>query len=171
MPRTSLAALVVVAACGGGESPIETAIISPVLSPCIGFGPHMCMNVAFDGGPSTRQFFGIEGYDHRWGVESEITLRREVVENPPADGSSQRLILEDTIVENDIPLGAFDLEFPAGPDWFSGTGTEVELLGTTIECELAVCDELRAADQSAAAFTVDVELVDADTLRATGVGQ
>ncbi len=169
MPRNFCLVLITLAACGQGESPLETAIVSPIRAPCIGLGPQLCLTMVPDGQPEQRLFEGIEGYTHRWGVESEIEFQRETIENPPADSSSQRLILVDTIVENDIPLASFSLDFPGGPDWFSGTGTQLDLFGTTIQCDQAVCDQLRAADVSGAPFSATLAVVDAQTLRATAV--
>lgn len=167
-----LLALVLLTACTEhGSTPTETAIVAPLREPCQqGLGPTMCVSMATDRGMETV-FFVIQGYSHRWGVESEITFRREAIENPPPDGPGVNLILIETIAEHETITAPFELTFP-GPGFFSGTGTLLDMHGTTIECEQAVGNQIASASSSELPFTVTMELTaDPQTLRALTVTQ
>ena len=167
--RSPIAALVLLVACEHGQTPVETAIVAPVKTPCQGFGPTMCLTMVPDQKPMERLFFGIVGYEHLWGVESEITFRREQVEEPVPDGPFENIVLLDTIVENDIP-GPFILEFPFGPGWFQTSGSALNMHGTTVECEATLCSQILSLDGSGSSYTVTVELTgDPNILTATGV--
>lgn len=168
MSRVVFASLLL-AACGHGD-PVETAIVAPLQTPCVGESTQLCLLITPAGEDQRREFGGIVGFTHEWGVETEILMKTEIIEDPPADGSSEQLVLVEVVAENDIPVDPFTLEFPNGPGgWFSGTGTELDLSGTAIECELAVCDQLRAADQRAEPFSATFELVGPQALRAIAV--
>ncbi len=168
-----LLALVLLTACTEhGSTPIQTAIVAPLRVPCQGFGPVMCLSMVPVQQPRELVFFGIEGYTHRWGVESEITFRREVLDQPIPDGPSENLILIDTVVENATITAPFELAFPGGSGFFTGTGTQLDMLGTTIECEQAVGNQIATASSSGIPFQVTMELTDdTQTLRATAVLQ
>ena len=169
MSRLSIVALVVLAACEHGETPVLNAIVAPVRTPCQGFGPTLCLTMVPDQQPFERLFFGIVGYTHRWGVESEITFRREQVDPPVPDGPNENIILIDTINENDIP-GPFDLEFPFGPGWFQASGSALQMHGTSVQCEATLCTEILSADSNGLAYTVTVALTDdPNILTATAV--
>ncbi len=128
----------------------------------------MCMIMVPDQKPMERLFFGIDGFSHRWGIESEITFRRERVDPPPIDGSSENIILLDVIAENPIITAPFDLTFPFGGGWFAGSGTQLDMVGTTVQCELTLCEQIRSASDTGTQFIVTMELTDDDqTLRAT----
>lgn len=162
-------ALLLLAACEHGQTPIETAIVSPVRTPCQGFGPQMCLTMVPDQKPMERLFFGIVGYTHRWGVESEITFRREQVDPPIPDGPSENVILIETINENDIP-GPFDLVFPFGPGWFQISGSALDMHGTSVQAETTLRDQIIAADQGGFMYTVTMDLTsDPNILTATAV--
>lgn len=155
--------------CGGGQTPTELAIVSPLRVPCQGFAPTMCLEMTPDRKPTERVFFGIDGFSHRWGIEAEIELRREAVNPPLADGPSENLILLDVIVENPRDVSPFDLTFPFGGGWFSGSTSPLTLVdGTAVECEASICTSIVAADQGNP-YTVTMEIVDDQTLRATAV--
>lgn len=164
-------ALVVLTACTEhGSTPMQGAIVSPLREPCQGFGPVMCLTMVPDQQPKERLFEGIQGYTHRWGVESEILFRREVVEEPVPDGPSELVILVDTIVENQTITAPFPLVFPPGfGGWFSGSAPQLNLMGTPVQCEAAVCSDIMGPNNNGQGFTVQMELVDEQTLRALSV--
>ncbi len=164
--------LVLLTACTEhGSTPTQTAIVAPLRVPCQGVGPVMCLSMVPVQKPTELLFFGIEGYTHRWGVESEITFRREVVEPIPG-GPSENLILLETIVENETITGPFDLSFSSGSGFFSGAGTQLDMLGTTIECEQSIGDLIATASSGGISFQVTMELTDdPQTLRALAVTQ
>jgi Domain of unknown function (DUF4377) len=166
-------ALVLLTACTEhGSTPIQTAIVAPLRVPCQGFGPVMCLSMVPVQKPTELVFFGIEGYTHRWGVESEITFRREVLDQPIPDGPSENLILIDTVVENETITAPFDLSFQGGFGFFSGTGTQLDMLGTTVECDQAIGNQISTASSSGVPFQVTMELTDdPQTLRALAVTQ
>lgn len=162
--------LIALAACEGGQTPTETATVSALREPCVGFISQLCLVVTDEGEQPHREFFGVQGYAHRWGVESEIVYTREPLDPPPADGPSETLILLDIVVEREPITAPFQLAFPAGgTGWFSDT-TPLEMDGTRIECDAAICDQLTAADTSETPFTATFELTDnPQILRATAV--
>jgi hypothetical protein len=167
--RTLVTSLVV--GCGGGgQTPIETVIVSPLRIPCQGFGPDLCLEMTPDRQPTERVFFGIEGFSHRWGIESEITIRREAVNPPVPDGPSENLIMLETVVENPRDPSPFDMTFPfGGGSWFSGTTSPLTMIdGTLVECEATVCTALNTADVGNQ-FVVSMELVGEQTIRALAV--
>ncbi len=170
MPRLFLAALVVLAACEHGQTPIETAIVAPLRKPCQGFVQQLCLTMVPDQQPTETLFFGIEGYTHRWGVESEISLRREALDPPPADGPSENLILLEIIAENETITGPFQLEFPFGPGWFQVSGSGLDMHGTSVQCDSVLRDQILTADSNGFSYTVTMQLTDdPNTLLATAV--
>ncbi len=170
--KPALALLLLTACTEHGSTPTQTAIVAPLRVPCQGFGPVMCLSMVPVQKPQELVFSGIEGYTHRWGVESEITFRREVVAEPIPDGSSENLILIETVVENETITAPFELSFPGGSGFFSGTGTQLDMLGTTIECSQALCNAITTASSSGVPFQVTMELTDdPQALRATLVTQ
>lgn len=168
-----LLALVLLTACTEhGSTPTQTAIVAPLRVPCQGFGPVMCLSMAPVQEAQELLFFGIQGYTHRWGVESEITFRREVLDKPIPDGPSENIILLDTVLETEAITAPFELTFPGGSGFFSGIGTQLDMLGTTVECEQAVGNQIATASSSGVPFTVTMELTgDPQTLRALAVTQ
>ncbi len=159
--------LALLAAC---DPPTETATIGALRQPCIGFEVKLCLLMGAQE-PLHPEFAEIEGYVHHWGTQSEITFYREPVDSPESDSPSERMILVEIIEENVTITAPFQLDFPVdGPDWFSGSGPSVDMLGTPVVCEDEVCDQLGAADLSESPFAVTMELTDdPQTLRATAV--
>jgi hypothetical protein len=169
-----VAILLALAACGGGESVTETVTVSALRVPCAGEGLFMCLELTDVNGDTRREFFGIEGYTHRWGFEAEIRIRIEEVDDPPADGSSEGLFLDELISEELTAPPQFEIDFPDNPpglEWFSGSGLALELVGTTaIECDQPTCDAILVQSEATSAFSVTMELTDDDqTLRAVAV--
>lgn len=166
----ALVALVLVG-CGGGQTPIETVIVSPLRVPCQGFEPTMCLEMMPEASPTERVFFGIDGYSHRWGFEAEMTIRREQVE-PVPDGSSENLIMLELIGEVQRTTEPFDISFPSGGGWFFGPSGSVMLTdGTTVECEATLCSMIDSVDNTFSPYAVTFELVGDQALRALAVTQ
>jgi uncharacterized protein DUF4377 len=161
--------LLLLVACDGGQSPPETATIGALREACVGAFPQLCLLITQDG-EQHREFFGIEGYTHRWGTESEITFHREPIDEPLADGPNESLILLDVTSEQVTVTAPFQLAFPHD-GWFSRS-TSLDMVGTTVECDADVCDEILAAELAAQPFEVTMELTDnPQTLRAVGSSQ
>lgn len=160
--------LMLFAAC---DPTTETATVAALRQPCVGFERALCLVMSQDQQPLHQEFHGIEGFSHRWGIQSEITFYREELDPPVADGPREKLILLEVVDETATITAPFALEFPAtGPGWFSGSGTTFDVLGTTVVCEADVCDQLVAADLGESPFEVTMELTDdPQTLRATAV--
>lgn len=127
----------------------HTAFIAGVATPCQGEAPQLCLEAVIDGSGVVERFYGgIEGFTFRWGVESTIVYRVEDVEDPPADGSSQRLILEEVVEERLDVVDQFALVFAElgpGSTWLQAGATpgEVTLVGSTrVACTEPTCSAL-----------------------------
>lgn len=67
-------------------------------APCTGVAPTLCLQVRTQPGAAWQLHYGeIEGFDWQVGVEYVIRVREYAVENPPADGSSLRWVLEEVL--------------------------------------------------------------------------
>jgi hypothetical protein len=67
-------------------------------APCTGVAPMLCLQVRTQPDAAWQYHYGeIEGFDWQVGVESVIRVREFAVENPPADGSSRRWVLEEVL--------------------------------------------------------------------------
>lgn len=104
---------VTIFALAGAQAEAQRLSIAPYRSFCQGVGPQLCYLVSIDG---EEQLFytGIEGFDYEWGTSYELRVRVESIENPPADGSSLRYVLEEVL--NATPVdssNAFTLRLPA----------------------------------------------------------
>jgi len=148
----ALAPFLFVAAC----AETHDAVIQPKLAPCTTLANQLCMLVAEDGGDPSLFYDGIEGFTFRWGVEATVRYSVEEIDNPPADGSSRRYRLEQTINEEVADPGVtYELTFPdetVDNDWFNpdpGGAGAVQMTGTRVACDQAVCDQLLAGSQSA----------------------
>jgi hypothetical protein len=182
MHRTSLLLLclpatVLAAACGDTHE--HDAVILPSLTPCTGLGSEMCLQVAEDGGAPSVFYDGIEGFTFQWGTEATVRYSVEEIDDPPQDGSSLRYRLEQTInTELDDPGTRYELTFPArnaADDWFaplssSGAITAVDMLGTRVACEQAVCEQLLAGSETASTrVTLELTSTPLEPLRVVAV--
>jgi hypothetical protein len=170
--RSFLSCLVLVA-CGGGQTPIEVVTVAPLRTPCQSFVQQMCLTMTPDFETAETLFFGIEGYDHRWGVEAELKIHREPVDPPLADGPSELIVVDEVLGELESITAPFDLTFPftGSNSWFTGGGTTLDMLGTDVLCESAVCSAILDRQiNSFSNFSVTLELTDDDqTLTALSV--
>ena len=67
-------------------------------APCSGVAPMLCLQVRTQPGAAWEAHYGeIEGFDWQVGVEYVIRVREVAVQNPPADGSSLRWVLEEVL--------------------------------------------------------------------------
>lgn len=67
-------------------------------APCSGVAPMLCLQVRSQPGAAWELHYGeIEGFDWQVGVEYVIRVREYAVDNPPADGSSLRWVLEEVL--------------------------------------------------------------------------
>lgn len=65
---------------------------------CVGVGPQKCLLVKTDGSTDWELFYsGIEGFVYEEGYEYQLLVKREKIKNPPADGSSIRYTLIETV--------------------------------------------------------------------------
>ncbi len=114
--------------------------------PCTGVGNQMCLLVTdLDQAAATPTLFydGIAGYQHQWGRAVEIDYTLESIDDPPADGSSQRRTAERVEVVSTAAAGAtFTTRFPVSSQpWFELGATGVVLIDGT---PVVSPDELRA---------------------------
>lgn len=139
------------AACGTdgdtepGTGPEDTARleIAHYLVPCVGVDRQLCMLSTDADGAQSLMYEGVEGFDFEWGQRTTIDVRIEQIANPPADGSSRRLILED-IVQSKVDRTAFDLILEGGDLVYTAHG--LSLLGLIdVECAtVELCASIRS---------------------------
>jgi len=114
------------------------------LAPCEGVGVQSCMLVD-DGDGATFFYDGIRGFSFQWGVRQRLLVEIHEVDNPPADGSSRRYDLAQTIEQTDVAAGA-SFELSIRRDYLTASGDGFALPdGRQIECsDQAVCDDIGA---------------------------
>ncbi len=91
-------ALILGLGCAGATDPLllrsERIEVAPTLVPCTGVGATTCLQVR-NGNEPWRLFHGpIEGFSHETGFQFTLDVRVYRVPRPPADGSSERYVLE-----------------------------------------------------------------------------
>lgn len=65
---------------------------------CVGVAPQKCLQIKEDGKPNWEFFYDvIEGFNFTEGFHYKLKIRKEKVENPPADSSSIKYILVEVI--------------------------------------------------------------------------
>lgn len=85
----------------------KTLFVGPTRGLCRGEGWYLCLQVKQDPESEWENYFGeIEGFEHEVGYAYELLVRIEEVENPLADGSNQRLVLEQEIAKEAVPFVA-----------------------------------------------------------------
>jgi len=102
-----LAATAVAGGCGGegaestaeeGRDETRTLYVAHFQVDCVGVAPMKCLQVRDTPDAEWRMFYDrIEGFDYEAGYDYELRVRTEDVENPPADASSIRWILEEVV--------------------------------------------------------------------------
>jgi heat shock protein HslJ len=94
---------------------VTTIFVGPELKDCEGMGPMKCLQIADSAdGPWSNWYGEIEGFIHQPGLLSELKVRRIEVLNPPADGSSLRLVLVAIVSQSSFTLTQPSLD---GTSW------------------------------------------------------
>ena len=74
-----------------GES---TLYVSPFWTPCVGVAPTLCLLVRETADGEWTNFYGsIAGFEYEPGNSYKLLVKKETIENPPADESSINLKL------------------------------------------------------------------------------
>ena len=113
---------------------------------CTGEGQQLCLRIKYnEHSPYQNYYDQIEGFDYVWGKSYQLLYEQQVVEDPPQDGSSLKLILLEVLsVHEDLPgmqyvylgveLGDWTISFDDGAYQF---------LGQPFECSVGLdCDSL-----------------------------
>jgi hypothetical protein len=159
---------VAVAGCGDDTvAEIHNARIDPIRQPCVGAFKQMCLSAIDLDDPSQAQtllYFGIEGYEHAWGVTAEVVFSVEPIAEPVADGPSSRQIAQEvTVVERARAGDRFSLRFPDfggdGTPWFAldaDTNATTMIDDTVVTCfSSSLCSALFAFDDFVVEFEFD----------------
>ncbi|MCL7980648.1 MAG: DUF4377 domain-containing protein [marine benthic group bacterium] len=81
-----------------GADASKTLYVAHFKVDCVGVGPMECMQVRESTDDDWRMFYDqIQGFDYEEGYEYELRVHTEEVENPPADASSLRWILDEVV--------------------------------------------------------------------------
>ncbi|QIP15259.1 DUF4377 domain-containing protein [Spirosoma aureum] len=68
---------------------------------CMGVAPQKCLLVKVDNDTSWQLFYGnIEGFSYEAGFEYKLLVKREKIDNPPADSSDLRYSLVKVVEKN-----------------------------------------------------------------------
>lgn len=107
----------------------EHFTIGPELKNCTGIGPQKCMVV------NGEYFYdSIRGFDYQEGYDYEITVKKQMREDVPADASTYTYTLVDIISKNPaIPANC--------TSWFDGCNTCTAHNGTLGGCTRKYCPE------------------------------
>lgn len=168
--------LVVLVTSCTSDPELRDGVVSPLRFPCTGEGSFMCLKLedsASSGSPGLI-YGGLSGYTHRWGVEAHVRYHLEAIADPPADGSSMRRVVDEVVTEIEDAAGPeLDLSFPDAPPgngWFQADGAgRLDMAGTTVVCDPAVCSDILTRTDATIAFEVTFAIEGADTLRALSV--
>ena len=133
--------------------------------PCVGEAAQLCLVVQEEGARSSTLFYdSIDGFEHAWGVEFEIRVDEQEVEDPPADGSSITWTHLATTRRNPRAPGDtfnWDVDFGRGAfvsltDATSGTLMD----GKAFTCDELVCGDLDRAEQASDMIELVFEYAD-----------
>jgi hypothetical protein len=165
--RFALALTVFLAACSSGH--VETYYVDHYQEACWGPFPRLCMRTSPDKASWTFDYDAIEGFTPTWGVVSRVKVRVDPVPNPPADASSVRVTLIETLSSEPVPAGTRFRLHRLDPNF-----VEVDAAGNhTLEhvpfsCATpAVCTEIDSRLAGGGAF--DVEFSHGTPIRAEAV--
>jgi hypothetical protein len=92
----SICLVLLFSACDKNELSPQTITmqVADKYKDCTGVGPQKCLWVKMESEHNwTLHYSGIEGFAYEEGFEYTLTVKRERVKNPPADGSSIRYTL------------------------------------------------------------------------------
>ena len=86
----------------------ETLYVSGRLADCTGVAPQKCLQIKFNEDDEWSNFYNnIDGFTHKEGTDFTLKVKREDINNPPADAASFKYILVEIIDERPTPI---DLE-------------------------------------------------------------
>lgn len=106
--------------------PVERTIyVGPLLVDCEGEGPQKCMLVKEKPEDDYTLFYDqIEGFEYEKGYEYKLIVKEELVENPPAGGSSLRWSLVSVESKEPVPIAEDVIEktIYVGPELVDCTG-------------------------------------------------
>jgi hypothetical protein len=155
LPIVGLGSMLAIAACGDDNVELHTARIQPLRQPCVGVTNQMCLSAIDLDDESQAQsllYFGIDGYQHKWGETAEVAFSIEPIAEPLEDGPSSRHVAQHVeVVERARAGDRFSLLFPdfgGGGDnaWFepdADSNAIVMVDGTEVTCDpMSPCGEL-----------------------------
>lgn len=97
------------------EPEAETLLVAPFWKPCVGVAPMLCMQVQEAGSEEWTYFYDrIEGFTFEPGNAYELLVKKESVENPPADASSLRWVLVEVVSKSPVEMPVMPLD---GSSW------------------------------------------------------
>lgn len=136
----------------GGEVHTRQLELAHFQVPCEGEGRQLCLVGKRSTGETELLYAGIEGFDFEWGQRVTVEIREEAVANPPADGSSVRLILED-VISAKADRTSFELQLAPGD--LIDTANGLSLLGLVrVECASEEICRAVQAQMGGSALTV-----------------
>lgn len=96
----------IVVSCSNDKT--ETIFVSGKLADCTGVAPQKCLQIKFNQDDDWMYFYNsIDGFTHKEGTDFTLKVKREDIENPPADAASFKYILIEIVEEHPTPI---DLE-------------------------------------------------------------
>jgi heat shock protein HslJ len=96
----------IVVSCSNDKT--ETIFVSGRLADCTGVAPQKCLQIKFNQDDDWMYFYNsIDGFTHKEGTDFTLKVKREEIENPPADAASFKYILIEIVEEHPTPI---DLE-------------------------------------------------------------
>jgi len=157
-----VSAAVLAPACESSEKDEQEVVVAPLRSPCVGAQPMLCLEYREDGGEAEVMYDSFTGWTHRWGVETRLRYHVEAIEDPPADGSDRRMVVDEIVEERADEVGQeFELSFmETGPDsgWFVAADDRLIMVDTAVACEAALCADVLARTASGAPFSATFDL-------------
>lgn len=130
---------------------------------CQGEGQFLCLVVQEGAEENTSLYYGgIVGFDHQWGHQYTLKVRREAVpeEERMADGSSVRDELVEIESETEDPQGThYELTSIMLLDHtFERVDGQYEMLGNPFQCsDTEMCDDLVAINNTGGMVNVTME--------------
>lgn len=113
-----------------------TMIVGPEKVECVGVAPMECLQIKYNENEEWQLFYdNIEGFTYEPGYVYELTVEKEAIANPPADGSSIRWLLVEeasktAVADTTLPVSLNDTSWTLA-DFGDGTnvvaGTDVTL--------------------------------------------
>lgn len=140
----------------------EEVTVLPLRTPCVGgVDSRLCLRIERGAGDVESLYGGIQGFSPRWGYESRIRMRTGELDTSVEDATEPHF-LDEIIAEERVVSAPFDLAFfglaSADDGWFLGAQSPLDMRGTPVECEPALCDALLATNRTSQTFAVTFEL-------------